>query len=45
METMFLFEILGEGLFIIMKVVGEDVLFPEGFPFDLLFIFENLIDR
>jgi hypothetical protein len=45
MEPVFLFNILGQCLFVCLKMVAKKVLFAEGFSFDLLLVFENLVDR
>lgn len=44
MESMFLFDVLGKGLLVSLKVVGEQVLFAESLSFDFLFVFEDLVD-
>jgi hypothetical protein len=44
MESMFLFDVLGESLLVVLKVVGEEILFAESLSFDFLFVFEDLVD-
>ena len=44
MESMFLFDVLGESLLVVEKMVGEEILFAESLSFDFLFVFEDLVD-
>lgn len=44
MEPILLLDILGKNFLVVFEVAVENVLFFEGLPFDLLLIFEDLVD-
>jgi hypothetical protein len=44
MEPILLLDILGKNFLVVFEMVVENVLFFEGLPFDLLLIFEDLVD-
>lgn len=44
MELILLLYILRKGLFVILEVVINEVLFAEGLSLDFLLVFEDLVD-